>query len=437
VTQAAPAPTVVAAASALRSGTLTSEALTLIALARISATDANVQAWAHLDREHALALARGVDARRNAGVDVGPLAGIGLGVKDVIATADQPTQLGSPIFAGAQPAFDAECIVRLQAAGGFALGKTVTTEFAFMQPGKTRNPWHAAHTPGGSSSGSAAAVALGQVSAALGTQTNGSVIRPAAYCGVVGYKPTKGALPYAGVAQFSPTLDTLGVFARTVADCALVAGGIVGRDWPNSRVTPPVHAPRLAWLTDFPWVASSAEQHAAGETVVELLRRNGASITPVALPDQCRQAQIVHRCIMLHEAVQELGSLQMRERQRMSMKLNAALDEGRTISAAAYTQALVQRTEAITTASAWLAQYDAILSPSTPGAAPADLTQTGDPSCCTLWSLLGFPAIGVPVGLAPNGLPLGLQLAATQSRDGALLAVAQWCEARLSFRGLV
>ncbi len=437
MTQPAPAPTVVAAASALRSGALTSEALTLIALERISATDANVQAWAHLDREHALALARAVDARRKTGIDVGPLSGIGIGVKDVIATADQPTQLGSPIFSGAQPAFDAECIVRLQDAGGFVLGKTVTTEFAFMQPGKTRNPWHAAHTPGGSSSGSAAAVALGQVSAALGTQTNGSVIRPAAYCGVVGYKPTKDALPYAGVAQFSPTLDTLGVFARTVADCALVAGGLIGYDSLRSTVTPPAHTPRLAWLADFPWVVSSAEQRAAGETVVDLLRRDGASVTPVALPDRWREAQFVHRCIMLHEAVLELGSLQVRERRRMSMKLNAALDEGRTISAATYTQALVQRDEAIAAVSTWLAPYDAIIAPSAPASAPADLTQTGDPSCCTLWSLLGFPAIGIPVGLAPNGLPLGLQFAATQGQDAALLAVAQWCEARLSFRGLV
>src|SRR5206468_10005043 len=153
-------------------------------------------------------LARAADALLGAGMDAGPLAGIGIGVKDIIATADQPTQLGSPIFAGAQPAVDADCIVRLKRAGGFVLGKTVTTEFAFMQPGKTRNPWNAAHTPGGSSSGSAAAVALGQVSAALGTQTNGSVIRPAAYCGVVGFKPTKDAVPYGGVSLFSATLDT-------------------------------------------------------------------------------------------------------------------------------------------------------------------------------------------------------------------------------------
>ena len=193
--------------------------------------------------------ARALDARRTSGGG-SRLAGVPIGVKDIIATAGMPTQMGSPIFAGAIPARDAECIARLDRAGGMVLGKTVTTEFAFMQPGKTRNPWNAACTPGGSSSGSAAAVALGQVPAAIGTQTNGSVIRPAAYCGVVGFKPGKDLLPFAGVHRFSPTLDTLGVFARTVADCALLAGALAGegaiapramaslqarRRWPGSR----------------------------------------------------------------------------------------------------------------------------------------------------------------------------------------------------------
>jgi Asp-tRNA(Asn)/Glu-tRNA(Gln) amidotransferase A subunit family amidase len=437
MTHVVPAPTVIAATAALRSGASTSEALTRIMLDRIAATDANVQAWAHLDREHALAQSRSADALRESGIDAGALAGIGIGVKDIISTVNQPTQLGSPIFAGAQPAFDAECVVRLKRAGGFVLGKTVTTEFAFMQPGKSRNPWNTAHTPGGSSSGSAAAVALGQVSAALGTQTNGSVIRPAAYCGVVGFKPTKDALPYAGVALFSPTLDTLGVFARTVADCALVAGELAESDSPLATLSPLTRAPRLAWLAEFPWVATSSEQRAVSEAAIEVLRRASASVTPVALPDRWREAHLAHRCIMLHEGAHELGPLQQRERQRMSAQLNAALDEGCTISVQMYAQALAQREEAIAALSAWLAPYDAIIAPSAPGPAPAGLAQTGDPSCCTLWSLVGFPAINVPVGLAPNGLPLGLQFAATQDRDDALLAIAHWCEARLPFEGLV
>ena len=312
----------------------------------------------------------------------------------------------------------------------------MTTEFAYMQPGKTRNPWHAAHTPGGSSSGSAAAVAFGQVPAALGTQTNGSIVRPAAYCGVVGFKPTKDALPYGGVALFSSTLDTLGVFARTVADCALLAGALAEGGNSHGRLAPLERAPHLAWLVEFPWCAISTEQRAAAAAAVEALRRDGATITLVALPNACGNAHLVHRRIMLREGAHELGALQQRERQRMSSKLNTALDEGRSIDAKAYAEALAQRNAVIGALGTWLAPYDAILAPPAPGTAPAELTQTGDPACCTLWSLAGFPAASIPLALAPNGLPLGLQLAAGPGRDDRLLAVAQWCEARLGFKGL-
>lgn len=429
--------TLVEAAAAIAAGTLRSEDYTRALLERIAATDANVQAWAHLDREQALAAARDADAHRAAGVSAGPLAGIGLGVKDIIATADQPTQLGSPIYAGAYAPYDAECVVRLKHAGGFALGKTVTTEFAFTQPGKTRNPWNAAHTPGGSSSGSAAAVALGQVPAALGTQTNGSMIRPAAYCGVVGFKPTKDALPFGGVNLFSRTLDTLGVFGRTVDDCALVASCLADAGTIAATIATLAHTPRLAWLADFPWVETGSAQRAAIDAAVAALRECGASVTPVAIADRWRDAQLVHRRIMLREAAEQLGSLQERERQRMSAKLNAALDEGRAIDAVTYAEALAQRAEMIVALTNWLASFDAIVTPPAPDAAPADLTQTGDPACCALWSLTGFPAINLPIGLAPNGLPLGLQLAATHRHDDRLLTLAQWCQRQLSFRGLV
>ena len=436
MTLPAHAMTLATAAGAIRSGELTSEELTLALLDRIAATDANVQAWAHLDREHALAAARESDARRDAGIDAGPLAGVGLGVKDIIATIDQPTQNGSPIYAGAQSPFDAECVTRLARAGAFAFGKTVTTEFAFMQPGKTRNPWSATHTPGGSSSGSAAAVALGQVPAALGTQTNGSIIRPAAYCGVVGFKPTKDLLPFGGITLFSPTLDTLGVLARTVGDCALMASCLADDGLVAGTIASRPEPPRLAWLADFPWSAASAEQQRANEAAIDALRRSGAVVTTVVLADRWRDAHLVHRRIALREGADQLGALQERERPRMSAKLNAALDEGRAIDAAAYAEALAQRTEIIAALSEWLAPFDVIASPPAAGPAPADLTQTGDPAYCTLWSLCGFPAISVPIGLAPNGLPLGLQLAATQRQDDALLRVAQWCAALLPFKGL-
>lgn len=428
--------TLARAIDALSSGELSCTALTQSLLDRIDATDANVQAWAWLDREHALVAARARDARRSSGGG-SRLEGVPIGVKDIVATAGMPTQMGSPIYAGAIPAHDAECVARLDRAGGMVLGKTVTTEFAFMQPGKTRNPWNAACTPGGSSSGSAAAVALGQVPAAIGTQTNGSVIRPAAYCGIVGFKPGKDLLPFAGVHRFSPTLDTLGVFARTVADCALLAGVLAG-EGSIARADDSLQAPpALACVPEFPWVAISNEQREALDTAADVLRNAGARVTTLALPPTCRDAPTQLRRIMLHEAVRELGALQDRERGRMSAKLNAALDEGRTIGEPAYADAMVRRSEIIAALSDWLAGFDAVLTPPAPGPAPQDLTQTGDAACCSLWSLAGFPALTLPIALAPNGLPLGMQLAAPALHGRRLVAVGKWCEVRLPFHGLV
>ena len=425
-----------AAANAIRAGEFTSETYTRALLERIAASDANVQAWAHLDPDAAIAAARQADAELDAGLRSGALAGIGIGVKDIVATASAPTQMGSPIYAGAQPDFDAECVLRLQRAGAFVLGKTVTTEFAFLQPGKTRNPWRAAHTPGGSSSGSAAAVALGQVPGALGTQTNGSVIRPAAFCGVVGFKPTRDAIPFSGVNVFSQTLDALGVFTRDVADCALLTSCLADSPRIASELARVDSAPRLALLPAFPWVAIGAEQERALQAASDALRSAGATLTEVALPDAWHEAHLVQRAIMLHEGVQQLAALQLRERQRMSDKLNAALDEGREIGAEVYSAALARRAAFIAEATAWLAPFDAILTPPAPGPAPADLTQTGDPACCTLWSLLGFPALSIPSAFADSGLPLGLQLATIAGGDAHLLAVARWCEQHLPFEGL-
>ena len=430
--------TLVAAIDAMRGGALSCTALTQSLLDRIDATDANVQAWAWLDRERALGAARAIDARR-ASSGGSTLEGVPIGVKDIVATAGMPTQMGSPIYIGSIPAQNAECITRLERAGGSVLGKTVTTEFAFMQPGKTRNPWNAACTPGGSSSGSAAAVALGQVPAAIGTQTNGSMIRPAAYCGVVGFKPGKDVLPFAGVHRFSPTLDTLGVFARTVADCALLAGALAdegGIALPDAALET-TQTLALASLPSFPWIAVSSEQREAHDAAAGALRNAGAQVTTLALPALCGDAPTQLRRIMLHEAVRELGPLQDRERGKMSAKLNAALDEGRAIGESAYADALAKRTEIIAALTGWLAGFDAVLTPPAPGPAPQDLTQTGDPACCSLWSLAGFPALSVPVALAPNGLPLGIQLAAPAAQDRRLLAVGKWCELQLPFRGLV
>lgn len=423
--------TLTEAVEAIADGQLTARALAEAQLARIGGTDAAIGAWATLDPEHVRKSADRCDAAaRNL-----PLAGVGVGVKDIIATADLPTEMGSSIFAGHRPAHDAACIERLKAAGAYVFGKTVTTPFAFMDPGKTRNPWDPAHTPGGSSSGSAAAVAAGHVAGALGTQTNGSVIRPAAYCGIVGFKPTVNTILFAGTHPFSETLDTIGTFARTVEDAALLASAVTEPGRLAGAITPLAKPPRFAYLSGFPWTQLDCDADDVVEAAVTQLRTRAEVIALEFLPAY-RDANVVFRTIMLREAVRLLGALQARERARFSPKLNAALDEGRSVSDSAYQIALATRERAIADFADWLDGFDAVLTPAAPGPAPWSLATTGDPSCCTLWSFTGFPAISIPVGHAQK-LPIGLQLAAPQGRDDHLLAVAAWCEARLPFRGLV
>ena len=413
-------------ASALASGALAVRDLVAALLARIDATDAGIRAWAHLDRERALAEAARLDALPVA--QRGAVFGLPLGVKDIIDTADLPTQLGSPVGAGRRPAQDARCVARWRAAGGVVLGKTVTTEFAFMHPGPTANPWSPRHTPGGSSSGSAAAVALGQVPAAIGTQTNGSVIRPAAYCGVVGFKPTLDLVPFGGAAVFSATFDTVGTFTRSVADAAIVAHALapaIARD-----AVPRSGPPRIAFVDRFPWTRA-VDDGGALETAAATLRAAGAEVVPVAFPDPLDALRDVQRTIMLGEGARSMGPLQDRERARLSATLNAGLDEGRAIGDDALAKAHAARRAMIAGATAWLASYHALLAPPAPGPAPEGLHTTGDPSCCTFASLLGAPAVTLPVGRAANGLPVGMQLVGMAGEDSALLAVAAWCEARL------
>jgi Asp-tRNA(Asn)/Glu-tRNA(Gln) amidotransferase A subunit family amidase len=418
----------------MREGRLGVRAYAEALMARIEATDAAIEAWACLDRDHVLREAARLDALPAAAR--GPLHGAPVGLKDIIHTTALPTRMGSPAYADFAPSRDAACVRRLVDAGGYAFGKTVTTELAYMHPGKTRNPWNAAHTPGGSSQGSAAAVAAGHVPAALGTQTNGSVIRPAAYCGVVGFKPTLGVIPFDGASLFSQTLDTIGTFTRTVADAALVAGPLSLGTIPREAAGM-AKAPRLAFLAGFPWATIGSDVDDALDAAAERLRGAGAEVVPVALPDALGDAARVHRTIMLHEAVSNLGPLQDRARTQLSATLNAALDEGRAITAAAYALALVGRHAMIAAATDWLSRYDALIVPSAPAGAPASLDGTGDPSCCTLASLLGAPAITLPVARDAHGMPLGLQLVAPAGDDARLLALAAWCEAHLPFAGLV
>ena len=423
--------TLTEAVEALAQQELPSVELAADQLARIRATDAAVCAWVTLDPDHVLDEAK----RWDAALMPGRLGGIGIGIKDIIKTADLPTTMGSPIFADHRPLRDAACVTRLKAAGAFVFGKTVTTPFAFMDPGKTRNPWDPAHTPGGSSSGSAAAVAVGHVAAAIGTQTNGSIIRPAAFCGVVGFKPTRHAISFDGVHRFSETLDTLGTFTRTVEDAARLASAMADPGRIAGQLTPLAKTPRFAYIGDFPWTVQDCDADDVVEAAVTQLRTR-AEVVPVDIPLAWHGARDMHRTIMLYEAARNMGELQSHERARLTPAVNAALDVGRKITTRAYETARSQRERAIAFFTQWLQGFDAVLAPSAPGPAPRGLDTTGDPSCCTLWSLLGFPAINLPVGLVQR-MPVGLQLAAPAGRDDSLLAVAAWCGARLSFRGLV
>jgi Asp-tRNA(Asn)/Glu-tRNA(Gln) amidotransferase A subunit family amidase len=358
-------------------------------------------------------------------------------LKDIIGTFRLPTQMGSAACSGFAAPADAACVRRLVASGGYAFGKTVTTELAFMHPGKTRNPWNARHTPGGSSQGSAAAVAAGHVPAAIGTQTNGSVIRPAAYCGVVGFKPTLGAIPFDGVSLFSQTLDTLGTFTRSVEDAALLASALARQGAIEPRPMPLADPPRLAYLPAFPWTAVDCDAADSLDAAATRLRTAGAEVAAVALPESLASTTEVLRTIMLHEAAQNLAALQARARNELSPTLNAALDEGRAIGARDYTRALANRAAMITAAAEWLQRFDALIAPATPAGAPEGLQTTGDPSCCTLASLLGGPAMTLPIGQDARALPLGMQLIALPGRDTRLLATAAWCETKLPFKGLV
>src|SRR6266446_9778918 len=421
------------AVQALSDGTLTARAYCESRLARIRSTESRINAWAAIDEARALALAEARDAERVRGGRTGALHGVPVGVKDVFDTDDLPTEMGSPAFVGNQPGKNAAIVERILAAGGYALGKTATTEFAFMHPAETRNPWNARHTPGGSSSGSAAAVAVGHVPVAIGTQTNGSVIRPAAFCGVVGFKPTLDTLPIQGAFPFAETLDHVGLFARTVADAAYFAASLAESGTFAPEIEALSRPPKIAVLPRFPWneAEPDAAQHLQGS--LKRLADAGTELKTVALPDDFDEAHQVHRTIMLYEGARHHAPKQAMHRRVMSGALNAAIDEGLAMSHDDYRSALVRRAALAEFALDLFEDCDALASLPAPGAAPARLDVTGDPSFCTLWTLLGFPALTLPTGLSDDGLPYGMQLASSAGGDDRLLRVARWCEAVICF----
>lgn len=426
------------AAKRIRSGKLKPSTYMQSLLARIDALDGTVKAWQWLDRERAMELARAADAAATPWKAAHPLHGVPVGVKDNFYTAGIPTEMGCKLYKGYIPEETAAVVGRLERAGALMFGKTVTTEAAFMVAAKTTNPWNAGHTPGGSSSGSAAAVAAGFVPAAIGTQTNGSVVRPAAFCGIVGYKPSQCMLSARGIMPFSPSLDQPGVFARSVADAALLAWGLTARRSSLSPDAPMLKgAPRLAAVRSPVWYLTRDEQRAQFETDITRLRAGGAMVDIVEIPGEFDRAHKVHRTIMLFEAARVSRKVREHYRDSFSEYLNNALDEGDAIADADYRDALKLRTQLQHSLAAFLDRgYSAIITPPAAGEAPASLHVTGDPSFCSIWTLMGTPAITIPTGKGPNGLPLGLQLVGAVDEDNYLLSTAAWCERHSPFMGL-
>ena len=403
----------------------------------MEATEAELQAWTYLDPEHALAQARAADEERRSGAPLGPLHGVPVGLKDIIDTADMPTENGSSLHAGRTPARDAAVVERLRAAGAVLLGKTVTTEFAGRAPGKTRNPVNPAHTPGGSYSGSAAAVAASQVPLAVGSQTGGSVIRPAAYCGVFGFKPTHGLISRHGMFQLSRSLDHVGVFARTLEDVALLAEVLVGFDArdPDSRASahplyreiaaaePPI-PPLFTFVKTARWESVDGDAREAFAELVEFL---GDRVEELDLGEPAVEALEWHRIILDAEMAANLDWAWEEGRARLSPSMVERLARGREVRARDYLQALARRPVLNAGFEELFAQrYDAILTPAASGTAPRGLESTGDPAFNAVWTLCGMPALTVPLMQGENGLPLGVQLVGPRLGDARLLRTARW-----------
>ena len=427
--------TAIDAANRIAGGELSAEEYTGAFLDRIAAIDDKVRAFAHLDRTDALAQARALDERRRNGYAIGPLHGIPVGIKDIFDTADYKTECGSPLLKGRQPMRDCTAVARLRAAGAVIIGKTVTTEFAYFHAGPTRNPHDLERTPGGSSSGSAAAVAAGMVPLAIGSQTNGSMIRPASFCGVYGYKPTHGTISRHGALQLSQALDHVGVFARSLADTALILDVLAGYD-PNDSDTRPVAAPafletvvedpplppRFAFVRTPVWNKADAETRAAFEALVVRL---SDSTTPINLPEAYAQAWEDLRVIMATDMAHNLGAAVERGGDASSKTLRDFLAEGRSLSAVRYLAARDNARRYEAGIAEIFKEYDAIITPATTGVAPKS-EATGNPMFCTLWTLTGLPALSLPLLTGEGDMPLGVQLIGERGDDARLLRTANW-----------
>lgn len=406
----------------IRAGTLSPIELIEACLDRIAAREPQIQAFAHFDPEQARKAA--------ASARPGKLQGLPVGVKDVLDTADMPTAYGSPIWDGWRPRADAAAVAWSRDEGGVVIGKTVTTEFATRKPGPTTNPHNPAHTPGGSSSGSAAGVADGFFPLAFGSQTAGSVIRPATFCGVVGYKPSFGLISRVGSKLMSDSLDTIGVLARSVADCALLARAVSGRELgdPDRR---PERAPRIGVCRTPVWDKADPETRELLAHVTNSVSQAGAHVEDRDLPESYAALETAHPIVMNVESARALGWELATAREKISDQLTERLDFGLAQSETAIAEAysVFSRTQA--EFSSIMEGLDMLLTPSAPGAAPEGIGWTGDPVFNFIWTSLHVPCVTVPAGTGRKGLPLGIQIVARYGEDRAALAWAQWVAAAI------
>lgn len=424
------------AARKIREGIISSAELAKACLTRIEETDSQLKAWAHLDPEAALAKAEELDAIRRSGKPIGALHGVPVGLKDIVDTSDFPTECGTPIFAGRVSESDAAVADRLHEAGAVILGKTVTTEFTFMHPSETRNPNNLERSSGGSSSGSAAAVAAFHVPLAIGTQTNGSVIRPASFCGSYGFKPTRGVISRRGILRTSGSLDQVGVFARTLEDLALLADAIGGYDPADplsySRPRPAMLAgaraevpiePALAWF-DLPFADRLADDCQAGlKAVTESL---GARVEKIPAPKIFARLLQTHKIIHEYEINQELGDLFSDKLDLLSDELRSVAERSRDIGEPQYLEALEDMAATKDYFIAFFRDFDAVISPSAAGEAVMFAEGTGDPVFSTIWTLAGLPCVTLPILVGEHELPIGVQLIGGAEEDDRLLRTANW-----------
>ena len=421
-------------------GLLTSCELVEACLKRIDELEPTIGAWAHLDRDIALQQARAADEFRKSGLPIGTLHGLPIGIKDIIDTADYPTERGTVLHQGRQPDRDATLVSLLKEAGAIILGKTVSTEMAVYAPGKTRNPHNPEHTPGGSSSGSAAAVAAAMVSLSVGTQTNGSIIRPAAYCGVYGYKPSFGRISRHGVLEQSPPLDTIGVFARDLADLALIADVLMRYDAQDSAmipIAPPCIAgimaqevpanPHFAFVRSPVWdQVEEVTRDGLRELIDATNQAQQKTIDIVDLPPLFDDLHEDHRRLMEGDLARSFADEYQRGKEELSPVLREMIERGQQVSSDDYDNALARMQEYNAFLEQVFEDFDAILTPSTAGPAPAGLAATGSPVMNTIWTFCGTPALNVPLLQSAEGLPIGVQVVGAKDDDARLFRSTRW-----------